>query len=505
MLAFTGPTWSGAITLPRLGGVGQGEAEVISDLSGQLGAPPAIFHVDERTAVAFAGTRGVEVRRLGATKSVLVCPNTATFDVAMGRRGSRVFAADGRGVVTASYDADGLGQDERWLEHGGRAPRIAAARAADAEIAVVSWESERALFVVSGSEGKPRVVRHELPSECVGLAAAGAGNRAGIAVALAGTDAIEVGVIDVRGVVVERLHTCLMGRGARWRHPRVLWIEDAFHVLAVDITEGRTVLARFDDGRVICDVAGSSAPFTAAYYEKSLYVARATLDESNDAILVKGHRIGLSGETATFPFEVPIPAPPALWNARATVRCERLVRATCAELDAALDPTRHGYRGGAERPSSATVDAQDSLRARIEPLHATLGATAMTVRPCAVDHTGQGNAPQGYDLTLVALAVGATGEPEPEDSFERLARWVRERLSKRAFAAALAERAWVDAVAARIGGEAFWDHDENGLRLVLHIQRLPEPARLTAWLQEVLAQVAGRSWESAPAAPTGAE
>jgi hypothetical protein len=75
---------------------------------------------------------------------------------------------------------------------------------------------------------------------------------------------------------------------------------------------------------------------------------------------------------------------------------------------------------------------------------------------------------------------------------------VRTRLSQRAFARALAEQRWVEEAARSLDGEGFWDRDENGLRLVVHVAALPSAQELATWLRRLVDDVAGRVWERDP-------
>jgi|GEM_PF-2951161 len=487
--AFAGPSWSGAASFESLGVDISLDANVLSDTGALVEASaPVVFHAGTGTAVAHVSPRGVEVTRLDRDRSQLAFGGATVFAVAPGRRQSRLFAIDPRGVSSVRYEAKkGCSEDERWLEHAGHKPFVAAARAGDAEIAFVAWAGEPALYVIVQLDGKPRVVRHELASDCVGLAAAGAGNRAGVAVALAGTDHVEVAIADVRGVLVERMHTCLEGRGARWRHPQVLWIEDAFHVLAVDESEQRTVIATFD-GDIRGDVTGAGGRFATAYYEKALYIARAAIDEGTSQVAVQGYRMSLTQNSATRPFTLTLAPPRALWRARAQERAEQTIRAT----HDALDTGARGYRGGMSAAPAASLVADDACVVRIEPMHASIGAVMLGVSPCDAPHAGDA---VGYDVTLLALAQGASDEPQPEGSLERLARWVNERVSKAAWELAVREQAWIDRVADDLGGRGFWDRDANGLRLIVHLERAPNPELLAPWCKRVLLELAERTWE----------
>lgn len=486
-VAFSGPSWSGVATFPALSGTA--EAVVISD-TGVIGeaSAPALFGSGEDRVVVHAGSRGVEAVRLGArgARAQLVQPEASIFAVAAGRRGSRIFAVDGRGLTAHTYGAKGeLGDTERWLEHVGKRPMIAAARAGSSELAFVAWEGERALWVVADEgEGKRRVVSHELPAECVGLSAAGAGNRAGVAIALGGVDRVDVAQADARGVLVERLHPCLEGRGAAWRHPFVLWIEDGFHLAAVDVRSERTVVTAFD-GTIRADVLGTHSPVAAEYREKRLVLLRATMADGADDVLVSGHRLSLGASGSTLPFTLRAPPPRALFEKRGVLAAERLVRATGLELT----EERDGYRDG--RAGRARIAPDDGALLEIDPLHEALGSSTLSVRTCPEAH---GETP-GWDVTLIVLGKDAAAVPAPDTSLERLAAWVRTRLSKKAFARALAEEKWIEAAAVALGGEGFWDRDENGLRLVVHVPKLPSAETLAGWLRTLLAQVAAKVWE----------
>lgn len=498
--AFAGPSWCGAATFPGLS-MAASATRVLSETGTfSEGSPPAFFLAGERLVVLHRGPRGIEIAPMeGQRRPELAFTEAAAFALAGGRRQSRLFAVDAQGLSTVRHDPKkGCSPSERWLVHAGKKPLLAAARAGEAEIAFIAWEGEPALYVVVEIDGKPRVVRHELPSECLGLSAFGAGNRAGVALAMADGDRIDVAIVDVRGVLVERFNTCLEGRGAAWRHPQVLWIEDAFYVLAVDARGGRTVLCRFDDGDPRADVTGTEGPFVATYYEKQLYIARGVLDERTDTARVMGHRLSLGG-AAPRPFELDVKPPVELWEKRSHAHAERVIRATLSELDTA----RHGYRGEVMGPEegSARPVPDDPHALHLEPSASSVGAATLGVRPCKVAH-GEGDAVFGYDVTLLALHAGARDEPGPEGSFEKLARWVRERLSKAAWELALREQAWVEESARRLGGGGFWDRDENGLRLVVHVPHPPDPAVLAGWCKKVLADVAQRAWEKTQAPPT---
>ncbi len=487
-LAFSSPSWSGAASFGAL--TGSAEASVLSD-TGVIGetSSPALFACGVDRVVVHASARGVEAARITARglRPQLVAPGASVFAVAAGRRGSRIVTVDDRGVRAHTYDERGtLGASERWLDHVGKRPLVAAARAGTSELAFVAWEGERALWVIADEgDGKRRVVSHELPAECVGLSAAGAGNRAGLALALGGLDRVDVAQADARGALVERLHTCLEGRGAAWRHPFVLWIEDAFHLVAVDLRSERTVVAGFD-GVVRADILGDTSPVSAEYREKRLVIARAALEDA-DEVVVSGHRLALGADGTTLPFTLRVPPPRALFEHRGQLAADRLVQATALELSEERDGYRDGRAAGqVQRPD------EDRSRLVLGPLHAELGSSTLTVRTCAAAHGGA----LGWDITLVVLGKGAAGVPEPDTSLERLAAWVRTRLSRQAFARALAEQRWIEDAARALDGEGFWDRDENGLKLVVHVRRLPEAETLASWLRRLIADLAGRVWET---------
>jgi hypothetical protein len=490
-LAFSGPSWSGTSTFAALSG--NADTTVLCD-TGVLGdaSCPSLFFSGKDQVVVHAGPRGVEAARLTARgfRTQLVAPDAAVFAVAAGRHGSRIFTVDDRGVRAHTYDERGaLGPSERWLDHVGKHPRIAAARAGTSELAFVAWEGERALWVIADEgDGKRRVVSHELPADCIGLSAAGAGNRAGLAVALAGLERIDVAQADARGALVERLNTCLEGRGATWRHPFVLWIEDGFHLVAVDQRSERTVVSHFD-GTLRADVLGGTSPVSAEYREKRLVLARASMEDGSDRILVAGHRLALGADGTTLPFRLHIPPPRALFAHRGQLAAERLVRATALEFS----EERDGYRDG-RATGKARIDERDGSVVLVDPLHPALGSTSLAVRTCPEAHGGA----LGWDLTLVVLGKDAAAVPAPETSVERLASWVRTRLSQRAFARALAEQRWVEEAARSLDGEGFWDRDENGLRLVVHVAALPSAQELATWLRRLVDDVAGRVWERDP-------
>jgi hypothetical protein len=136
----------------------------------------------------------------------------------------------------------------------------------------------------------------------------------------------------------------------------------------------------------------------------------------------------------------------------------------------------------------------DPALLEVDPLHAELGSSTLSVRICPGDHKGG----RGWDVTLLVLGKDAASVPKPDTSLERLAAWVRTRLSKKSFALALAEEQWIERASRALDGEGFCDRDESGLKLVVHVPKLPSAEALGAWLKARLADVATRVWERPP-------
>lgn len=458
---------SGVVDEPILLGAADRTTEGVAPILFSTREGPAVLYVEPEGA--FVATLDAEAPKLRRPPERLV-PGARAVAMAASRTGGHAFVWDGRRVHVITIGDRGLPTGERavWLERPGKTARLAAARVGAGAVALVAFDDEPALHVLSEEDGEPRAVRHELSSPCLGLAAVGAGNRAGVVLVLEGGDRVSIVELDPRGRFVERPATRLEGRGARWDSPVALHVENGFALLVRDATRDVASLHRFAQERaplVTLDRV-TSAP-AAAWHEKRLWIATASSRAGEDAVSVQVQVAGIGRlePAAVYPIEI---APPAsLVESRADERGLRMLEDASGELSTTT------YRDGGEAGGLVERDERalrlGSLRAAIERVD---GA---------------------YEIWLVARPEGAATDPVLASSFERLARWLRLRLSKEAWDAALAEASWVEALGTELGGRGETKPTEGGRVLVFTLDTLPTGLAFARWMRRVQTDLRART------------
>lgn len=424
---------------------------------------PRLFHVDEGIAAVWCQDDGawLAVLRDDGTGLVReperVVPGGRSLAIAPSRSETHVFVEDGesvRALVVRSDTSFERASEPIVVQHG--RVRLAAARAADAPLLVAAYAGDRRLVVADGARGRSSLVRHDLPARVAAIDAFGAGSRAAFALVYDDGEVVEAGVLDRAGKLVERRHVVLREPGARYAEVRVTWIEDDFHVVARDATSDRAIVVRVSDAKTLLEIGGVRGPFAVAYQEKGLSLAQAFAE--GDTTLLRVAR-ELRDRSVR---EVREPAPPTLRLRRAEEQAARCVD----ELERMLGTS--GYRDA--RAVRVAVPSGAALRLEGERQH-------LELRPDE----------DAFRLTLVALGEGAS-EPARDGSFERLARWIRERLSGDARARAERDRSIGVALAEAIEGAlAHVERNESGRRFEILLSTPPAAARLSAWLHRARA------------------
>lgn len=481
-IAFASSSWA-AVT--RVHGVASGQHEppvLLGDPDRSVGnAAPLLFSTTGGAGVVYLDPDGAFVATLGEAGALRrprerIAPAARALALAPGRRGTRALVWDGRRVHAIGIDERGVPSGERsvWLERAGRTAHLAAARVGTGTIAAIAFDDEPALHVLSEEGGRPRVVRHELATPVHGLSMVGVGNRAGCAIVLSDGDRVAVSQLDAWGRFVERPSTLLEGRGTRWDAPVVVFVEDGFAVLVRDSARALATLHRFEGGAALATLDRVSSPPAAAWHEKRLWVATATTTAGADDVTVLVQRTTLGKRQPALVTPLVLEPPAALRTRRAEDRALRTLSAAASELSTTT------YRGLCAGDTAASVDRD--ARALV------VGGVRASIE---VDEGG-------FLLVVVARDPGAPADPEPLGSLERLARWVRGRVSKAAFEAAVSEASWVEARAAELGGTGRVAPTRTGLLLVVALAALPSGAALARFVGLLREELRRRAANPAP-------
>ncbi|AKF08424.1 hypothetical protein [Sandaracinus amylolyticus] len=429
---------------------------------------PRLFHVDEGIACVWCQDDGAWLAIIGDDGRGLVrapervAAGARSVAIAPSRGETHVLTEDGESVRVLVVKADGTlarAPEPLIVQHG--RVRLAAARAGEAPLLVAAYASERRLIVADATRGRASLVRHDLPGDVTALDAHGAGARVAFALVYDDGELVEAAVLDRAGKLVERRHVVLRETGARYADVRVTWIEDDFHVVARDASTDRAIVVAVGSAKRVLEITKVRGPFAVGYQEKGLSLAQVFADGDTSVLRVTRELRDPSVR------EVREPAPPTLRVRRAeeqTVRC-------FDELERMLGTA--GYRDA--RAVRVAVPTGAALRLESEGQHVEL-------RPDG----------ESFRLTLVALEDGIT-EPARDGSVERLARWVRERVSGDAKAHAERDHALGVALAGAL--EAALVHverNESGLRFELMLSSIPAAQRLSAWLHRARTLLAQR-------------
>lgn len=491
-VAFATTGWAG---LTRVHGVASGAL----DPPTLLGEPdhtvpdeaPRLFSTRVGPGVVYRTPEGAYVTTLAsggigrAREPVLLLSPARAVALAPGRRGTRVVAWDGRRVFALGIDERGIPSGERslWLERAGRTAQLAAARVGTGTVAAIAFDDEPALHVLAEEGGRARAVRHDLGAPVAALAMVGAGNRAGVALVLDGGERVAVAQLDAFGRFVERPATRIEGRGTRYDAPVVLFVEDGFALVVRDPGQRTAQLFRFE-GRPapLLTLDRVDAPPAAAWHEKRLWLATATHAPGEDAISALVRRASLDKRGAAVVTPLRIEPPAALRQRRAEGRALRVLR------DAAGELSTTSYRGTLEAGGRAT--ASSAARLDEDALALSLGSVRTSIE---IEDAGA-----RATVVVVVREPDAGTDPVPLGSLERLARWVRVRLSRKAWEAALAETAWIDALADAIGGTGRAAPTKTGLVLLVSVDTLPSGEALARWIRRIQEDVRERLGRPAP-------
>jgi hypothetical protein len=484
VVAWSTPSGAMLATVPFVDGA-RVEAVLLGRVDAARRGAPQLFQLARGIGAVWCEADGAYL--------AIVSPETRTFVLAPycivpgarvvaaspGRKSTRLFFHDGEGVLAGRVDPRGDFQRdrERWWSYAAPATGFVAARAADNDVCFATFQDEPALFILFESEGAVQRVRHELSSVPTGLAAGGAGNRIGFGVVVEDGNRLDTGVVDWRGKMIERMGPTVEGRGAELASPRITWMDSGFAALTFDQRTKVATLVRRTDGEVLATFPRASGSPTLTYREKRLVLASVVpSEESSDGARVVVHRAESDGELlGSWSIEV---LPPALVSRH---RGLELARRLVSELEPILARGTYRERGTArlELANGAALDLPYE-RQRLE-----IEGTA-----------------SGLRVKLVSLVDGADAEPRPLDSFERLARWVREGVSRARRDEALREREWSDRMLAQLGTDGAATQDDHGIALTVECGDAPTAAALAEWMLQVRIGLAERAWRAAPSAPS---
>jgi hypothetical protein len=485
VLAWSAPSGAMLAFVPQ--GARAARSMLLGNVDAARASAPRVWETERGVAVVWCEADGAYLAVVAPEKETFlappycIVPGARHVAASATRQRTRLFFHDGEGILAGTVDARGDFQRdrERWWSYGAVPVGLAAARATNTDLCFVAFEGEAALWLLfEGDDGVERV-RHDLPTPALSLGATGAGNRAGVALVLDEGGRLDTATVSARGKTIEAVGPLVEGRGAHFRSVAMTWVESDFAVLAHDPRSNVGTLVRRGDGEVLATFPRCAERPAITYRGQQLVLASAVQSESDpDSAVVAVHTSAVDGsQLSTRTLDV---APPPLL---AHERGLAAVKTLATELEAMV--ARATYRDSGSRRSEVANGAVVELpgaRQRLE-LRADQGA---------------------FVVALSSLRDGAAAEPVPESSFERLARWVRERISKEVREEAMAERAWIAGVCEALGGEApeaTLDAD-HGITLTMRVASLPAAPALVAWLERVRRELAERAWraEGAPGA-----
>lgn len=476
VVAWSAPSGAMLASVPFVEG-----ARVEAMLLGRVGAArsgaPQLFALARGIGAVWCEADGAYLAVVSPEKRSFVLapycivPGARTVAASPGRKSTRLFFHDGEGMLAGRVDPRGDFQrdEERWWSYASVPTGLVAARAAENDVCFATFQDEPALWMLFEIEGVVQRVRHELASVPAGLAASGAGNRIGFAVVVEDGGRLDTGVVDWRGKMIERMGPTIDGRGADLASPRMAWMDSGFAALTFDRRTGVATLVRRTDGEVLASFPRASASPSLVYREKRLVLTSVLpSEESADGARVVVHRGEADGAlVGSATVEV---LPPALVSRhRGLEAARRLV----SELEPLLARGTYRERGTArvDVPNGAGLDLPHE-RQRIELV----------------------GSERGVVVKLVSLVDGADAEPRPMDSFERLARWAREGVSRARREEALREKAWIDRMLALVGPGGTAMLDGSGIALTVECVEAPTAGALAEWMAQVRFGLVDRAW-----------
>jgi hypothetical protein len=463
VVAWSAPWGAAAMVIRRFAQDAERHAILLGTLGRTRGDAPKLFHLALGVGALWCEDDGAWIAVLRDDGTGFEVPPRRVLEgarsvcIAAGRSVTHAFAEDGEAIHAMRIDQDGVEHvDAPLLEQTGAA-RICAARAGESPLLFAIYGGDPRLVVIDGGGGRSSVVRHELRGDrgTRDIDAYGVGSRALFVRVPEGGETVESMIVDAAGKTTDRLDVLIRQPGAHFTHARATWIEDDFHVVARDARHDRAELIPHQQRRSILSIASVAGDLAVAYHAKRLVLAQAYAE--GDAPIVRLYSATVAGrEAQTIELRQPVPEP--LRRARSEERALRCIE----ELEAALGSA--GYRDA--RGTRVTTASGAALRLATE-------GQEIEVRP-------EG---EGFVVALVALS-GGDPPAVAEDSFERLARWVRQRLSNEARRRADEDRAIARELASALGGElARAERSERGTRIEITLREPPSGTRLAAWLR----------------------
>jgi hypothetical protein len=429
----------------------------------------------ERVGLALEGrTRGSEALALG--RRVPLGGGARVVAVAPADEGHAWLAvADAGGVRGGSLHADGTVSfdAEPWLRRDGVPARLALAEVGGEPLLVAIYGGERELVVARREGGRIASVTHRLEHPVLDVSITAAGSRVGVALVDGARERVSVTQVDARGRLVERPHVLVdryVGDAVLGRvgGVAVVWVEDAFRLVVHDEIGRAAYVVPFAgeaSARALGRVPGPpSARFVAPRVE---LIAAEADDDAGALVVVRARPDG----SEAVPLEVRLAPPPAVAEERGGARAALC----CTEVARTIAGT--SYRGA----EIVAEPLSGGARIALERTHQALSIRFVDDRR----------------FSVVLETRGEEGEPlVPEPgSFERLAAWVRQRLSASARSAAAREAAWAQAMASELAG-AIPIHEahvraasERGAVLEVVLAAVPRPDAVERWASRVREQL----------------
>ena len=433
-----------------------------------------LFHDDEGVYVASLTSEGVPSAsdvplRLLRDRERIAAPTR-----------SLTMSTEGQGCVFALADPDGVRvgrissrgepqlEKERWITQVGATPHVAIGELLGRPLIATVRPGERELVIAKREGEHVETVKHELTEPALDVALDVAGSKGCLAVLSLSGHRIDTTMLDGQGRMTGRLAMLIEDTQLRMTGIQVLWVEDGFRVFGYDENASILVGFRIKDARRELQIGNVERRPCVAYRQKRIELFSADADALGGAQL---HvvRSALDGAGLS-PSAIHVRAPRALLLQQYESDARELLGAVSRVF------LGEGYRGNEGQhvekgEGKVALDlAREQQRIELRVRDAETPTHILRV------HTGD--------------AEGAPLE-EVDDTFARLAGWLRGAFSKDSRMLASREGAWATRVACELVEETklvsarVLVATQTGAILEVELKSLPHADAFARWLRSV--------------------
>jgi hypothetical protein len=433
-----------------------------------------LFHDDEGVYVAGLTSEGIAPTseaplRLLRDRERIAAPTR-----------SLVMSTEGDGCIFALADPDGVRvgsissrgeptlEKERWITQIGATPHVALGAFLGKPLIAMIRPGERELVIARREGERLETVNHELHEPALDVAMDVAGSKGCLAVLSLSGHRIDTTMLDGQGRMTGRLAMLIEDTQLKMTSLQVLWVEDGFRIFGYDSNMGVVVGFRVKDARREFQLGGIRAQPHVAYRQKKVELFSTEPDADGGATIHVVRAALDGGGLVRSPLRVLAPRSLLLEHYEADAR--EFLGATSRVF------LGEGYRG---------MEGQ-----HIEKLDKRVALDLVKERQRIELSVREGKEPTHLLRLRTEDRDGAPLE-EVDDSFARLAGWLRSTFSKDTRTLASREAAWVTHLAKSLVDESAFVSARmlvataKGALIEVELRKLPDPDVFARWLRRV--------------------